>query len=73
MVAEAASVVGDGAMVIPKAAAFSGLSRSYLYMLMDRGELRYIKVGRRRLIPRADLVRLLGEGLVGSEARAAGV
>jgi len=40
---------------IPAAVAASGLSRSFLYRAMTRGELAYIKKGRRRLIPTAAL------------------
>ena len=45
------------------AAEASGLSRSTLKRLVADGRLHAICVGRRRLIPRADLERLLTEGL----------
>jgi excisionase family DNA binding protein len=35
-----------------------GLSRRMLYQLIDSGELRTIKLGRRRLVPRDELERL---------------
>ncbi|MGH9641224.1 MAG: helix-turn-helix domain-containing protein [Terriglobales bacterium] len=35
-----------------------GLSRSTLYNLIDRGELATVKVGKRRLVPTAELERL---------------
>jgi excisionase family DNA binding protein len=38
-----------------------GVSRQYIYNLMRRGQLRTVKVGRRRLIPRSALLELLGE------------
>src|SRR5436305_1339004 len=47
---------------------FTGISRTFLYALMDGGRLRYIKLGKRRLIPRAELVRLLAGGLTGALA-----
>ncbi len=60
-------LVGDGTMDVPAACEFTGLGRTFLYRKMDRGELRYTKVGKRRLIPKAELVRFLAEGLVGAE------
>ena len=36
---------------IAKAVRRTGLSRSTLYRMMERGELEYVKVGARRLIP----------------------
>jgi excisionase family DNA binding protein len=63
---ESGQLVTDGAVDVAEACRFTGLGRTFLYQLMDRGELRYAKVGRRRLIPRAELVRLLAGGLVGA-------
>lgn len=37
----------------------TGLSRSTLYRLMDSGELGFVKIGSRRLIPEPALVALL--------------
>ncbi len=45
---------------IPEAAALAGLGRSALYALIGRGELRSLKVGRRRLVP-ASAIRELVE------------
>jgi excisionase family DNA binding protein len=61
-------LVNEGAVDVPEACRFTGLGRTFLYQLMDRGELRYCKLGKRRLIPRAELVRLLAAGVVGSDA-----
>lgn len=55
----------DGCLTIAQATRFSGLSRSTLYEAMDRGELPFVKIGRRRLLPRLSLVRWLGRGLHG--------
>lgn len=41
-------------------ASLLGVTRQHVYALMDRGELGSIRVGRRRLITRYDLERLLG-------------
>ena len=46
---------------ISDAARRTGLSRSTLYRLMDTGQLGYVKIGARRLIPEAALVALLAE------------
>lgn len=47
------------ANAIPDAVRRTGLSRSTLYRLMDSGQLGYVKVGSRRLIPEDALVALL--------------
>ena len=41
-------------------AGLTGLSVSGLYLLMNRGKLRSVRVGGRRLIPRQALAELLG-------------
>jgi excisionase family DNA binding protein len=57
-------MVADGLRTIPEAQEFTRLSRSALYMLMERGELAYTRIGRRRLIPHRALVELAQRGLV---------
>jgi excisionase family DNA binding protein len=57
-------LLAEGAIGVPDAEAFTGLGRTYLYSLMERGELRYVKAGKRRLIPRIELTRMLAERLV---------
>lgn len=44
-----------------EAALMVGLSRSRIYQLIGSGELRSIKVGRRRLVPMSAISELLGE------------
>lgn len=39
-----------------------GLSRRLLYSLIDRRELKTVKIGRRRLVPAAELERLVEVG-----------
>lgn len=39
-----------------------GVSRSFAYELMDRGKLRTVKIGKRRLIPVESAEALLREG-----------
>jgi len=50
---------GDGAMRLVDAARFSGISRSELYLRMNRGELPFSCTGRHRLVPRRWLVQWL--------------
>ncbi len=57
-------LVSDGLMTIPEAEEFSRLSRSDLYARMDRGELAYCKLGKRRMIPRRAMVEMARQGLV---------
>ncbi|HTR77470.1 MAG TPA: helix-turn-helix domain-containing protein [Gemmatimonadaceae bacterium] len=56
---------------IPAAVEASGLSRSFLYRAMTRGELAFIKKGRRRLIPTTALADYLQRS-DGNEARPGG-
>jgi excisionase family DNA binding protein len=58
------SLMSGGTVGVAEATAFTGLGRTYLYSLMERGELRFVKAGKRRLIPRNELTRLLAEHLV---------
>jgi excisionase family DNA binding protein len=44
---------------VDEAASLTGLSRDLLYDQMRSGNLRYIKIGRRRLITRQDLEQFL--------------
>ena len=46
---------------VGEAAALAGLSVSFLYVLMERGALRSVKLGGRRLIPREALQELLAQ------------
>jgi excisionase family DNA binding protein len=56
-------LVEDGAVGVAEASKFTGLGRTFLYSLMDAGRLKYVKLGKRRLIPRAELRRLLAESV----------
>jgi excisionase family DNA binding protein len=58
------SLVEGGLRTIEEARQYTRLSRSALYSLMERGELVYTKIGRRRLIPHRALVELAQRGLV---------
>jgi len=42
---------------IPETAMVLGISRSFCYELVQQGELPFVVLGRRKLVPRAELVR----------------
>ena len=47
---------------IPEAAERLRVSRSQLYRLMSAGALRTVKLGARRIVPAAEITRLLAKG-----------
>ena len=49
-------------ITVPEAAAMLGLSRNFAYELVKQGELPSIKFGKRILIPRIALEKMLGKG-----------
>ena len=52
------ALVEDGLLRISEAASFLRVSRAMLYVLMERGKLPFVKVGRARRIPKRALVSL---------------
>jgi hypothetical protein len=64
MATDEMGLVEDGLMTVPEAQEFSRLSRSDLYARMERGDLAYCKLGKRRMIPRRAMVELARQGLV---------
>lgn len=46
-----------------------GISRGHLYNMHDRGELRFVKLGRRTLVPADEIRRLLEPESSTSEPR----
>jgi excisionase family DNA binding protein len=64
-----AEMVEGGLRTIPEAQEYTRLSRAAIYGLMDRGELAYTRIGKRRLIPFRALVDLAQRGLVARTAR----
>jgi excisionase family DNA binding protein len=62
-------MVEEGTVDVLEACKFTGLGRTFLYGLMDAGRLKYVKLGKRRLIPRAELRRLLAESVVAGTDR----
>ena len=60
-------LLADGAMQIADAVAWSGLARTKLYDAMNRGELPFIKDGKRRLIPKRGLMDYLARRMERNE------
>jgi excisionase family DNA binding protein len=58
-------LVADGAVSVTEAVRITGLSRSFLYKLMEGGQLEYMKIGKARRIPRRALLDLMARSLVG--------
>ena len=48
---------------VPEAAAMLGVSRNFAYELVKRGELPVIKLGKRLLIPRTALEKMVERGM----------
>lgn len=57
-------LVSEGMLTVLEACLWLGLSKSYVYSLMDRGELEYIKIGSARRIPKRALVKLAAKNLI---------
>lgn len=57
----------DGAKTVAQAVKFYGIGRTQLYALMNSGRIRYTQLGKRRLIPDAEIRRALSENLVGAK------
>ena len=51
-------------ITVPEAAAMLGVSRNFGYELVKRGELPVIRFGKRLLIPRVALERMLERGIL---------
>ena len=50
-------------ITVPEAAAMLGLSRNFGYELVKQGQLPVIRLGKRLLIPRAALEKMLEKGM----------
>ena len=48
-------------LAVPYVAALLGISRAAAYRVVAAGQIRALRLGRRLLVPRAELRRLLGE------------
>lgn len=62
----ATELVQDGAKTVTQAVAFTGIGRTEMYRMMGEGEIAYLQHGKRRLIPVAELRRILAARLVGA-------
>jgi excisionase family DNA binding protein len=62
----------DGSVTISGLKSEYGISRSVAYELMGQGRLPFTQLGRKRLVPRVAVARLLAEGLVGDGAGGVG-
>ena len=58
-------LVNSGLVTVKEASSFLSLSRAMIYKLMETGQLRYVKIGRSRRIPRLALTNLASDGLMG--------
>lgn len=59
---EALSPTRPAAFSIPEAAAQLSVSRSHIYQLIDRGQVKRVKIGSRSVIPASEIDRLAEEG-----------
>ena len=50
-------------VTVPEAAAMLGLSRNFTYQMVKQGKLPSVKLGKRLLIPRAALEKMLEKGV----------
>jgi excisionase family DNA binding protein len=57
----------DGALTIAEATRWLGIGRSQLYAMIALGEIRSLRIGRRRLVPRAELRAYLAARLAESD------
>lgn len=51
-------------VTVPEAAAMLGISRNFAYELVKQGKLPVVRFGKRVLIPRAALEKMLEKGVV---------
>lgn len=63
---EPESPLAAGMMEVADAVAFTKLSKSELYSAMGRGELRFFKYGKRRLLAKRDLVTWMDSTMTAS-------
>lgn len=63
-VATVEELVADGLCTVNEAVQFWGVKKSLVYAMMERGDIPYVRIGRRRLIPRRFLMQFAAENLV---------
>ncbi len=57
-------LVEEGLLTIAEAEKFTGLKKSTLYKLMERGDIPYAKIGSARRIPKVGLAHYLQKCLI---------
>ena len=65
-------LVSEGAVTVSDAVNWSGVGRTRLYLEMAEGNLPFVQKGKRRLIPRKALRRLLAQDLINGKSDAPG-
>ena len=58
-------LVSEGLVTVKQASGFLSLSRAMVYKLMEEGQLRYVKIGRSRRIPKLAIKELVSQNLIG--------
>jgi excisionase family DNA binding protein len=53
---------------VPDVARYLKMSRSMIYLLMERGELPYVRIGRTRRVKAEDVTKLVDQNFVSREA-----
>lgn len=60
----ARELTAEGTLSVIEAARWSGISRTEIYAAIGRGELKTLKIGRRRLVPRKSIHEMLAARMV---------
>lgn len=58
-------LVNSGLATVKEVSGFLSVSRAMIYKLMETGQLRYVKIGRSRRIPRLSMRELAKQCLIG--------
>ncbi len=53
---------------VPDVARYLKMSRSMIYLLMERGELPYVRIGRTRRVKAEDVTKLVEQNFISREA-----
>lgn len=54
---------------VPEAGQILGIGRNSAYEAVRRGEIRAVRIGKRLVVPKAEVRRILGESPSGQEGR----
>ena len=65
--AEKVKLLEEGTLTLRDAAKHVGISKASIYTLMNAGRLPWVKLGRRRLIPRRAISSVLVSGLIDAD------